>query len=134
MISYREGNELNVDVVTDLYRASTLGARRPIEDRERFAAMIAGANLVITAWDGDVLVGMARSLSDGCYVSYVADLVVRDSHQKQGIGRELLRQTRKRAPKAQLVLLAAPQATEYYPRVGFAAHPSAWMLKPGEPL
>jgi len=71
MISYRTGNDLNLDQVVELYRASTLGERRPIDDRERFAAMLRNANLVITAWDGDLLVGIsgrsritAISLSD----------------------------------------------------------------------
>ena len=55
MISYRTGNNLNLDDVIDLYRASTLGLRRPIDDRDRMQRMIRNANLVITAWDGDLL-------------------------------------------------------------------------------
>jgi len=55
VISYRTGNNLNLDDVIDLYRASTLGLRRPIDDRDRMQQMIRNANLVITAWDGDLL-------------------------------------------------------------------------------
>jgi hypothetical protein len=65
MISYRTGNDLDLDTVIELYVASTLGARRPVDDRERMAAMLANANLTVTAWDGDLLVGIARALSDG---------------------------------------------------------------------
>ena len=64
MITYRTGNELDLDVVIDLYRDSTLGERRPVDDHERMAAMLHHANLVVTAWDGDLLVGIARSFSD----------------------------------------------------------------------
>ena len=60
MIEYRKGNDLDVDEVIELYKASTLGARRPIDDRPRFANMIKNANLVVTAWDRDLMVGISR--------------------------------------------------------------------------
>jgi hypothetical protein len=74
MIEYRIGNDLDLDQVIELYRASTLGERRPIDDRERFAGMVRNANLVITAWDGAVLVGISRSITDFHYFTYLADL------------------------------------------------------------
>ncbi len=133
MIEYHRGNDLDLDRVIELYRASTLGERRPVEDRSRMAAMLRNANLVLTAWDGDVLVGISRSLSDFAYVTYLSDLAVRDSYQRRGIGRELMRRTREAAgPGASLVLLAAPKAVGYYPHVGFSRHESAWILLPGE--
>jgi len=64
MITYRIGNDLDLDAVIELYRASTLGERRPVDDRERMKQMLQNANLVVTAWDGDLLAGIARSLSD----------------------------------------------------------------------
>lgn len=135
MIEYRVGNDLDLDEVIELYRASTLGERRPIGERERFAEMVKNANLVITAWEGDLLVGISRSLTDFSYITYLADLAVRVSHQKKGIGRELIRQTQiQGGPKTNLVLLAAPAAEKYYPRVGFTQMPQAWMLKAGEKL
>ncbi len=134
MIEYRVGETLDVEEARDLYRSCTLGARRPIEDEARFAQMLQNANLVVSAWDGELLVGVARTLTDWSYVSYVADLAVRESHQKRGIGTELLRKTRDAAPQSQLVLFAAPQAVEYYQRIGFTRHLSGWTLQPHEPL
>ncbi len=135
MIEYRVGNDLDVDQVIELYRASTLGERRPIDDRERFAAMLQNANLVITAWDGKLMAGISRSLTDFSYMTYLADLAVRVSHQKQGIGKELIRQTQIHGgPKTSMVLLAAPAAEEYYPRIGFTQMPQTWMLRTGEGL
>ena len=87
MIDYRTGNDLDVDAVIDLYRASTLGERRPVDDRERMAAMVRNANLVVTAWDGDVLVGISRAHTDHASVPYLPDLAVRVSHQRQGMGK-----------------------------------------------
>ena len=90
MIEYRVGNDLDLDQVIELYRASTLGERRPVDDRERMRGMLRNANLVITAWDGDLLVGISRSLTDFVYVTYLSDLAVRESYQRQGIGKRLL--------------------------------------------
>jgi GNAT superfamily N-acetyltransferase len=132
---YRTGNDLALDEVIDLYRASTLGARRPIDDREIMADMLRHASLVVTAWDGELLVGISRSLTDFSHVAYLADLAVRESHQKQGIGVEMVRRTRDAlGPRAMIVLLAAPAAVDYYPKIGFTQHGSAWILMPGEPL
>ena len=131
--NYKSGKDLDLDAVIDLYRASTLGERRPVDDRERMARMIAEANLILTAWEGDLLVGISRSFSDFSFVTYLADLAVRKSHQRRGIGKELIRRTQSAAgPNALLVLLAAPAAEQYYPHIGFTHHPQAWTLKPGE--
>jgi predicted N-acetyltransferase YhbS len=133
MIRYKTGNDLNLDALIELYHASTLGERRPIEDKERMASMLRHANLVVTAWDDDQLVGISRALSDFSFVTYLSDLAVRRSHQKQGIGKELIRRTQELAGKhAKLVLLAAPAAEQYYPRIGFTKHPQAWILGPDE--
>lgn len=129
-LEYRTGNALDLDAVIELYRASTLGARRPVDQREHMASMLQHANLVITAWQGDQLVGIARSLSDFAFITYLSDLAVRDSHQRGGIGKELIRRTQAAAPSATLVLLAAPAAVDYYPHIGFTHHPQAWLLAP----
>ena len=134
-LDYRIGEDLDLDEALELYRASTLGARRPVDDRGVFEQMLRRANLTVTAREGALLVGIARSLTDFGYVAYLADLAVRESHQRRGIGVELIRRTREAlGPKAMIVLLAAPAALDYYPRVGFARHASAWVLKAGEPL
>ena len=134
MMTYRLGNDLDLDAVIELYRASTLGDRRPVADRERMRLMLRNANLVVTAWDGELLVGIARGLSDFSYATYLSDLAVRVSHQRQGIGRELLRRTQELGGKATVILLSAPKAAGYYPHIGMKPHPSAWMLRPEEKL
>jgi len=128
VISYRTGNDLDLDRVIDLYRASTLGQRRPVDDRNRMQKMLQNANLVITAWDADLLVGISRSLTDFSYATYLSDLAVRQSHQRQGIGKELMRLTQQESAPATIILLAAPAAEQYYPHVGFTHHPQAWRL------
>ena len=133
MIDYRLGNDLDIDHVIDVYRRSTLGERRPVDDRARMAAMVANANLVVTAWDGARMVGVARSLSDFCYATYLSDIAVDEAYQRRGIGRELMRRTQEAGGRATVFLFAAPKAVDYYPHVGFCAG-SGWMLRPGETI
>jgi predicted N-acetyltransferase YhbS len=131
MIGYRVGNDVDLDAFIDVYRDSTLGERRPVDDRERMRQMLQRANLVVTAWDGEKLIGVARSLSDFCYATYLADIAVRLAYQRHGVGRELIRRTQVEGGQATVFLFAAPKAVDYYPRVGFAAG-SGWVLRPGE--
>ena len=79
------------------------------------------------------MVGLSRSLSDFAFCTYLSDLAVRESHQRQGIGKELMRRTLEAGGEATLFLFAAPKAVDYYPHVGFMAG-SGWMLRPGMPI
>lgn len=122
------GADLDVDEVTALYHASTLAQRRPVEQRDRFATMIRQANLVVTARVSERLIGIARSLTDGAYVTYLSDIAVDVEFQRRGVGKDLIRVTREAAPQAKIVLLSAPAAVDYYPHLGFVQHNSAWVL------
>lgn len=134
-ITYEINPELNLDSAIELYIASTLGERRPVADRACMQQMMDEANLVVAAWEGGQLVGIARSLTDWCYCCYLSDLAVRVSHQRQGIGKQLIQHTREQlGANATLILLAAPRAVDYYARIGMRQHPSAWVLRPGEML
>ncbi|HJQ91536.1 MAG TPA: GNAT family N-acetyltransferase [Acidimicrobiia bacterium] len=132
MITYRAGNDLDLDDMIELYVDSTLGERRPVGDERRMARMLEEADLVITAWDGNLMVGISRCVTDWVYCTYLSDLAVRAEYQGQGIGKELVRLTREATPEATVILLAAPAAVDYYPRIGMTRHDSAWVLWPGE--
>ncbi|MFJ6466066.1 GNAT family N-acetyltransferase [Streptomyces sp. NPDC091387] len=129
-IERENGPDLSLDEVLRVYRESGLGERRPVDETERMAAMVRNANLVVTARADGELVGIARSVSDFAYVTYLSDIAVVRAHQRSGIGRDLIDATRKEAPQAKIVLLSAPAAAAYYPHIGFAAHNSAWVLNP----
>lgn len=129
-IDYRDDAAISVEAAIDLYNRSTLGERRPVDRPDIFAGMLQHANLTITAWDGQRLVGIARTLTDFSYVAYLADLAVDAAYQRQGIGKRLVEETKARLwPECVIVLLAAPLANDYYPRLGFEHHPRAWILK-----
>jgi GNAT superfamily N-acetyltransferase len=128
-IEYRTGGGLDLDQVIELYDASTLGMRRPTKDRARMAQMIQNANLIVTAWEGALMVGIGRSFTDYSCVTYMHCLAVRKSHQRMGIGKQIIKRTQEIAgPNATLLLTAAPEAEEYYPRIGFVHLPQCWIL------
>lgn len=118
MIQYQIETNLSVEEFTEVLINSTLGERRPIAEPDRIAKMLAHANLIITARDNGKLIGVSRSLTDFAFCTYLSDLAVDDKYQKQGIGKELVRLTKKEAPAAKLILLAAPKAVNYYPKIG----------------
>jgi GNAT superfamily N-acetyltransferase len=128
--------EITLDSIEfrDLLVDSTLGERRPIDDLERLEMMVRHANLIVTARVNGLLVGVARSLTDFAYCTYLSDLAVRKAFQKQGIGRELIRQTKLLSPQAKLILLSAPAAVEYYPRIGMTRHEQCYILDKVEAL
>ena len=130
MIDYRENASISAEQAIALYKRSTLGERRPVHNIQTFEAMLKHANLTITAWDSEKLVGISRSLTDFAYVAYLADLAVDEQYQRSGIGKQLIEETKKRlGPECMIVLLAAPKANEYYEHIGFEHNPRAWTLK-----
>ena len=90
--------------------------------------MLQHANVLATAWNGPQLIGVARGLTDFAFCCYLSDLAVDKIYQRQGIGRELMEIVRLQLqPACKIILLAAPTATEYYSKIGFTTHPSAWV-------
>ena len=135
MLRYSTNDPVSVDQFRDVLIRSTLGQRRPIDDRSCLEGMIAKADLIASCWDGDRLVGIARSVTDFHYCCYLSDLAVDLNYQRRGIGVRLIEQTRERlGPRCTLILLSAPAAVEFYPRIGFERHSQAWVLRPGKPF
>lgn len=109
--------------------ASTLAARRPADDLGRLNAMLRHADLIVTARDAGHLVGIARSVTDFSYCCYLSDLAVDVAYQRQGIGRRLIEETRQQAgPLTSLILVSAPAAEGYYPKIGMQPIASGWTI------
>ncbi|MBP9712411.1 MAG: GNAT family N-acetyltransferase [Sterolibacterium sp.] len=128
MIEYRENQPLEPVEVARVFEAS--GITRPTKDIPRIAKMLANANIIISAWDGARLVGVSRALTDYSYCCYLSDLAVDIAYQKHGIGRELIRRTQAIIGEdASLILMSAPGAMAYYPKVGFALADNAYVIR-----
>ncbi|MEC0233832.1 GNAT family N-acetyltransferase [Paenibacillus kribbensis] len=109
---------MNVEDVIRVFKNS--GIVRPIDQTERIQAMVNNADLLLTAWLGDKMIGVARALTDWSYCCYLSDLAVDKEAQKSGVGRDLIAKVREEiGEEVALILLAAPSAMAYYPKVGF---------------
>ncbi|EHL78004.1 MULTISPECIES: GNAT family N-acetyltransferase [Bacillus] len=117
-IVYKYNEPVKAEDVIQVFRNS--GITRPIGQKERIQKMLDHANLILTAWDHNRLVGIARALTDFSYCCYLSDLAVDKDYQKRGIGKELIERIRKIiGEEVALILLSAPSAMDYYPKVGF---------------
>ena len=128
MITYQKEDRITEKEFIEVLKNSTLGERRPVDDIPRIKGMIDNANLFVTARDDGRLVGVARSVTDFVYCTYLSDLAVDTHYQKQGIGKELIRITKKHTPQAKLILLSAPAAINYYPHIGMNRHEYCYYL------
>jgi GNAT superfamily N-acetyltransferase len=128
MITYQIENNLAAEEFVAVLSNSTLGERRPINEPERIAKMLAHGNLIVTARIEGKLIGVSRSLTDFAFCTYLSDLAVDEAYQKQGIGKELIRQTKLATPDAKLILLAAPKAINYYPKTGMKQFEYCFLL------
>lgn len=128
-IEYKINAPVSADQFIELLRESTLAERRPIEDRECMEGMIRNSNLMVTAWVGEQLIGIARSMTDFHYACYLSDLAVHKRYQGNGVGKKLQIITQdKLGPKCKLILLAAPAANSYYEHIGFTNNQRCWVL------
>lgn len=118
-IQYKNDVTLSADQFIDLLKRSTLADRRPVNDLGKINDMLRHGNVLITAWAGNVLVGVSRALSDFSFCCYLSDLAVDEAYQKQGIGKRLIEETHLTSGlHTTLILLAAPKAANYYPKIG----------------
>lgn len=127
-INYVSYLKPNIDQIITLYKNS--GLNRPITDHGRIEKMYQNSNLIVSAWSEDELVGISRSLTDFCYACYLSDLAVDKKYQKMGIGKVLIEKTRDEIGKeTALLLLSAPTAMGYYPKVGFEEIKNGFIIK-----
>jgi predicted N-acetyltransferase YhbS len=128
-ITYSLEPDLSAEEFRAVLVASTLGERRPVDDLPRLERMLRQADLIATARDGRRLVGISRAITDFSYCCYLSDLAVDVAYQRRGIGKRLIAETHQAAGElTTLILVAAPAAEAYYPRIGMQQRPSCWTL------
>lgn len=130
-IAYSFDKRPTADQIIELY--NNAGLPRPTHDKERIQKMFDNSNLIVTAWDKDVLVGVARSITDWVWACYLSDLAVRDNYKGEGIGKQLINLTKEKVGEQSMVLLlSVPSAMEYYPKVGFEKQESSFIINRAE--
>ena len=128
MIKYLENKELQAKALVQLYIKA--GIDRPITDLARIQKMIDHSNLIISAWDGSALVGIARAVTDFGYCCYLSDLAVDQHYQKMGIGRSLVTLIQKAIGyEVSLILMSSPDSTVFYEKLGFKHFSNGYISK-----
>jgi ribosomal protein S18 acetylase RimI-like enzyme len=128
-IRYALEPDLSAEEFRSVLAASTLGERRPLHDLDRLSRMLRNADLVVTARDAHRLVGISRAVTDFSFCCYLSDLAVDVEYQHRGIGKRLIAETHRAAgEETTLILVAAPAAEGYYPKIGLQPHRSCWTI------
>jgi GNAT superfamily N-acetyltransferase len=126
-IQYRIDAIISAEQLADVFDRS--GIRRPTGDKPRIQRMINAADVIVTAWNNETLVGVARAITDFSYCCYLSDLAVDREFQRQGIGAELVRRVQQLiGEESMLLLLSAPEAMDYYPKIGMDHMQNAFMF------
>lgn len=124
-VEIREGlDSLSPQIIRILYRRAPL--HRSVSDSERLWAMFQNASLVVTAWKGERLVGIARVLTDWVMYSYLCDLAVEPDVQGLGIGKRLMKYVQDRCEGTELVLRSS--LGRFHKHEGLRAVEDAWAV------
>ncbi|MFD3259794.1 GNAT family N-acetyltransferase [Paenibacillus lentus] len=126
-ITYKDSKDIKPEDISRVFMTS--GIKRPYQDLDRLERMLQNSDIVITAWQDEKMIGIARALTDYSYCCYLSDLAVDLDYQKRGIGQKLINMVREKiGEESSLVLLSAPGAVNYYPKVGFAHNDRAFVI------
>ena len=106
---------------------------RRIED---LAKAISFSCPVVTAWDGERLIGFARATCDGVYRANIWDVVIHDDYQGAGLGRKLVETviSHPHMSGVERTYLMTTNQKKFYERVGFSENQTTTMVLLNQPL
>lgn len=87
---------------------------------EKLAVAMKNFESVISAWNGDELVGLISAMDDGIMTAYIHYLLVKPEYQSQGIGKELVLKVKDiYKDYLRIVIVAYDEEIEFYENCGF---------------
>ena len=116
-IEIKETKEINTEKIIKLYKANKWSsAKKP----DLLYKALMNSDSLITAWDGNRLVGLGNAISDGYLVVYYPHLLVHPDYQGKGIGKIIVDRFRKKYGNFHQQLLTADgKAIDFYRKCGF---------------
>ena len=116
-IEIKETKEVNKEKIIELYQANKWSSA---EKPDLLYKALMNSDSLITAWDGNRLVGLGNAISDGYLVVYYPHLLVHPDYQGKGIGRMIVdRFQKKYGHFHQQMLTADGRAIDFYRKCGF---------------
>jgi len=112
-----ETRDIKIEEIIELYKVNKWSsAERP---NELYNALL-NSHSLITAWDGDKLIGLGNSISDGYLVVYYPHLLVHPNYQGKGIGQMIMEKMQEKYKDFHMQMLTADgKAIGFYNKVGF---------------
>jgi ribosomal protein S18 acetylase RimI-like enzyme len=127
-IVYAQEQSLSAEDYATVVGSTYMRDRRPVANLERTRRILMGSNMIVTARENGEIVGVLRGISDGEWVCYVADLAVREGQQRKGIGTGMLNECKRiLGPGMGIVLVAYPEAVDYYKKIGMGEMPAFYI-------
>jgi hypothetical protein len=127
-IQFKVNAKVAAAAVIEVFKSA--GINRPVNDPARMQAILDNSNLVITAWDGLHLIGIARAVTDYNYCCYLSDLAVRKENQQSEIGKTLIELTQNAiGANTMLLMLSSGAIQEYFPKDGFEKTEHGFIIK-----
>lgn len=103
--------------VIALYRANEWSSS---EKPAQLLAALRNSHSLVTARDGERLIGLGNAISDGHLVVYYPHMLVHPEYQGKGVGRKMMQALQSRyASFHQQMLVADGKAIEFYSALGF---------------
>ena len=115
-----EVTEVDAAELESLYKS--LGWEAYTRDIDSLARAVANSTYVVIARVDGQLVGLARGVSDDVSIFYLQDILVREEHQRKGLGRELLTRCLERFSHVETKMLLTddlPQQHRFYEALGY---------------
>jgi ribosomal protein S18 acetylase RimI-like enzyme len=112
-------------VESNSIRAIFLSVNWSVGDKpDKLQRAFSQSHKVVTAWDGEKLVGLINSIADGSLTAYIPYLLVNPDYQKQGIGEKLVRMIISEYENYdRIVLLTEKDTVDFYRKCGFLDAP-----------
>jgi len=116
-MEFKDTRDIDMEQLLGLYRSVDWSAAHKPDE---LLAALRGAHSLLTAWDGERLIGLAYAISDGHLVVYYPHLLVDPHYQRQGVGTRLMTMLMGRYQGFhQHMLVADGEQIEFYRRLGF---------------
>ena len=125
-IVYSDRTDIDPSQLLRLYHQAPWAKNRTAGQAQR---MLRQTDFVMSAWDGDRLIGFGRVLTDYVFRASIWDVIVDKHYQSRGIGTELVKQILHHPSLKEVELFwLCTRMPGFYERLGFSSKEQTGMV------